>query len=256
MQKGQAYIGAFRPNDDNTTVKVIVSFRGTENLENWIENLDIAKTDHAMSCKGCKAHSGFVNMWTAFSNNVIRELRRLRSLYPGAKLFITGHSLGAAVALIAGYSLQYDIGFDVAGVYTYGSPRVGNQAFSDFLDGKGRQQQSQQPQQLRSAFGSPQRNATSTLDEADTDSPPPHGPFSPFPYWRMTHGRDPVPHLPPRWIGFMHVATEIFFRFDNHSHVVCDGSGEDKTCSNQFWMDVSVYDHLHYYGEETGIVAC
>ena len=285
VQKGQAYVGAFRPKDNLTQVKLVVAFRGTENLENWIENLDIAKTDHAMSCKGCKAHSGFVNIWTAFQKPVLAELMKLHSLYPSAKLLVTGHSLGAAVALIAGYSLQYDIGMDVAGVYTYGCPRVGNQAFSDFLDGRGRQQPQPQPQppgsQLRIATAAPSseeaatraRAAQQTMAESRRAEAPyaaadatvrehdgvivaADGPFSPFPYWRITHGRDPVPHLPPRWIGFMHVATEIFFKFDNHTHVVCDGTGEDRECSNRHWVDLSVFDHLHYYGETTGIVAC
>ena len=32
----------------------MLSFRGSENLQNWVENLKIAKTDRNMSCVGCK----------------------------------------------------------------------------------------------------------------------------------------------------------------------------------------------------------
>ena len=78
-----AYVGAFlRPNHSLSEVELVLSFRGTENLQNWIENLDIAKTDHAMSCDGCKAHSGFVKVWAAFRQPVVAELIKLRSPYP------------------------------------------------------------------------------------------------------------------------------------------------------------------------------
>jgi hypothetical protein len=44
---------------------------------------------------------------------------------------MTGHSLGAAVATIAGAYLRKN-GFPCA-IYTYGSPRVGNAAFANYV---------------------------------------------------------------------------------------------------------------------------
>ena len=35
-------------------MSIVVSFRGTVTLENWIEDLNLAKTDADMSCDGCK----------------------------------------------------------------------------------------------------------------------------------------------------------------------------------------------------------
>lgn len=43
--------------------------------------------------------------------------------------FVTGHSLGGALATLASYRLM-KMGVNVRGLYTYGSPRVGNQAFT------------------------------------------------------------------------------------------------------------------------------
>jgi hypothetical protein len=43
-------------------------------------------------------------------------------------LFITGHSLGGGLATIAAYRLM-KMGLNVTGLYTFGSPRVGNGAF-------------------------------------------------------------------------------------------------------------------------------
>ena len=47
------FVGAFGAGGDT----LVLSFRGSENLQNWVENLKIAKTDRNMSCAGCKVHS-------------------------------------------------------------------------------------------------------------------------------------------------------------------------------------------------------
>ena len=52
--------------------------------------------------------------------------------------------------------------------------------------------------------------------------------------WRVTHWQDPVPHLPLRMMGFTHVSTEVFYNENSTEYRVCDGSGEDKSCSNNF----------------------
>lgn len=57
-------------------------------------------------------------------------LNSLQARTKGTPLFITGHSLGAAQATIAAYELAV-LGFNVAGVVTIASPRVGNKVFAD-----------------------------------------------------------------------------------------------------------------------------
>jgi hypothetical protein len=77
---------------------------------------------------------------------------------------------------------------------------------------------------------------------------------------RVTHGHDPVPHLPPEVFGFQHARTEIFYETDlKKGYKVClDESAEDKTCSDKFKTDVNVLDHLSYYGLDFSgvILAC
>lgn len=73
---------------------------------------------------------------------------------------------------------------------------------------------------------------------------------------RVTHWRDPVPHLPfvhglgPGVSGFWHTSTEIFYNEPSDAHKVCDGSGEDPTCSAQFNISAAagVKDHTTYFG--------
>jgi hypothetical protein len=76
----------------------------------------------------------------------------------------------------------------------------------------------------------------------------------------VTHGRDPVPHLPKEDWGFLHVNTEVFYKgtVKQGGYICHDESGEDKNCSNQYLLDVNVLDHTSYYDIDFAgiIVAC
>lgn len=58
-------------------------------------------------------------------------VQTLKAKYRGAKLIVTGHSLGGALAILCTADLKTSIG-TVDYTYTYGQPRVGNQAFVDW----------------------------------------------------------------------------------------------------------------------------
>jgi triacylglycerol lipase len=50
-------------------------------------------------------------------------------------LWLTGHSLGAAMATIMAYRFaSYDLGPTPSGLFTYGSPRVGNRKFINYFN--------------------------------------------------------------------------------------------------------------------------
>lgn len=113
-----------------------MSFRGTDSIRNWITNLDFDTTN----CDGlpmsddvdCEVHSGWDDAWHQIRNSVYVSVSKAQTLYANYTLVVTGHSLGGAVATIAAAHLRAD-GY-VCDLYTYGSPRVGNQGFVDFLD--------------------------------------------------------------------------------------------------------------------------
>jgi predicted lipase len=54
------------------------------------------------------------------------------SKHSGAPIFVSGHSLGGALAAFAALDIRMNLGASVT-LYTYGQPRVGNTAFSDLL---------------------------------------------------------------------------------------------------------------------------
>jgi hypothetical protein len=48
--------------------------------------------------------------------------------------------------------------------------------------------------------------------------------------------------------NFHHISTEVFYNDESTSYKLCDGSGEDPTCSNDVAWDSLLYssDHCEY----------
>ncbi|KAF7713983.1 Uncharacterized protein PECH_006159 [Penicillium ucsense] len=120
---------------DSANKLLVLSFRGSRTVSNWIANLDFGQTDASSLCVGCKAHAGFLRAWSVVSDDVMPALTSAMAKYPGFRLVLTGHSFGGAVAALgatalrkAGYSLD---------LYTYGQPRVGNTALATYMTNQG-----------------------------------------------------------------------------------------------------------------------
>ena len=64
---------------------------------------------------------------------MVSAVRALRRQYSSAQVVITGHSLGGAMAALAAVGFVSYENIPVSRVYTFGQPRTGNQAFSDFV---------------------------------------------------------------------------------------------------------------------------
>jgi triacylglycerol lipase len=105
---------------------MVVSFRGTQDLRNWLTDLDAALTAR----DGCKIHAGF---WRAL-DGVFAGLNQtvFGPRHESRRIWLTGHSLGGALAMLYAWrnvNLFRSVPF--AGLYTFGQPRVGNAAFRD-----------------------------------------------------------------------------------------------------------------------------
>lgn len=144
---------------------------------------------------------------------MLSAIHNLTVAYPHAKVMITGHSLGGILATFAALDIKpvlspkTDLSF-----YTFGSPRPGNDQFSDFV--------------------------MTHFPDGD--------------YSRVTHLRDPVPHVPSKNFGYKHAGQEIWYYspiVGDLSYLVCDnraGIEENKTCSNSFFIASSIDDHSLY----------
>jgi len=140
----------------NTPRVLVVAFKGTsEDLTkgpfNWTLNMDFLGADYADLKKGAhrtlkvassgtwdkmQVHHGFLRAWLAVSDQVHAEVDRLHDKYKIQSTFVTGHSLGAAMATIATVSLPSTTTSDGELrplCYTFASPRVGNDAFLNFF---------------------------------------------------------------------------------------------------------------------------
>lgn len=179
-----------------------VAFRGSENIENWLSDFnawEISPTAFNETCEGnCKVHGGFYNIWKKIEKPVLGAISDVGCTANDQwnnVLYITGHSLGAALTHLAMFALN-DGGWKIAKTYSYEAPRVGNKAFADDFSKR-----------------------YSSRD---------------VPIYRITHYKDPVVHLPPESMDYHHVTTEVYYA-SNDSYKVCDGSGEDPTCADQHW---------------------
>ena len=106
---------------------LILAFRGTTALLDWIFD---ARIDLIGGPAG-RVHEGFnvalsfvwLDIWS-----YIKEQRR------GRALWVTGHSLGAALATLAVAKLRLERDEAVSGLYNFGQPRAGDLEFARVFD--------------------------------------------------------------------------------------------------------------------------
>ena len=169
---------------------VILAYRGTEpaTLGNWLADADVGSASLVLDGEVLSVHSGFYRNLRATQWGVINELHlalRGRSLsnpekdleYPMQSLYVTGHSLGGAMAVlfslsIAGNAEQRAIADKLRAVYTFGQPLTAGEPLPDVA-----------------------RVVAQKV-------------------FRHVNARDPVPALPPlAWGRFAHFGHE--YRFTN-----------------------------------------
>ena len=106
----------------NGTITVL-SFRGTEVTQKSDVLADLKAGKNVEACGG-KVHVGFKGE----INKLWPSITVALTVNPG-NVYVTGHSLGAAMATIAASRIQDR----VTALVTFGSPRVGNAEFVDSL---------------------------------------------------------------------------------------------------------------------------
>ena len=136
----------------------VVAIAGTEpsSFGNWLQNFDFPVDEHG-------AHRGFQAGALAAQPVVADALGNL----PGP-VYLTGHSLGGALAAMTAMLLPDPWTDRIAGIYTIGMPRPGNAAYRDAYN---------------------QRLGERT--------------------YRLIHGDDLVPKVPPSALRFRHVGAML-----------------------------------------------
>lgn len=109
--------------------KIIISFRGTEPTK-LQDVLTDAKFTLVYGPLG-KVHAGFIQALNSAWREVALSIRQFQD--NNQTLWFTGHSLGAALATLA-VAKMVEFAYPVAGLYTFGQPRVGDQRFVETIN--------------------------------------------------------------------------------------------------------------------------
>lgn len=119
---------------------IVVAFRGTISekngvieLDNWMADADAEQiaVEASFNIRG-NVHEGFANAFSGLWQGVQEAVK---SFQTGAQsLWITGHSLGGALALMAAAAFTFEKRLPFNGLYTYGQPRVGDLEFCGNCD--------------------------------------------------------------------------------------------------------------------------
>eukprot|EP01104_Vermistella_antarctica_P015103 TRINITY_DN488_c0_g5_i2.p1 TRINITY_DN488_c0_g5~~TRINITY_DN488_c0_g5_i2.p1 ORF type:complete len:315 (+),score=44.55 TRINITY_DN488_c0_g5_i2:173-1117(+) len=115
----------------------IISFRGTMpgDLENWIVDLHTTTTQPWPNVPNATVHAGFyAAYYDQLRNQVLPVIATLTKQNPSYSVWITGHSLGAAIGELCALDLT-EQGYSVSS-YSYGTPRVGNPGFAVYYNTK------------------------------------------------------------------------------------------------------------------------
>eukprot|EP00827_Trimyema_finlayi_P004458 TRINITY_DN444_c0_g1_i2.p1 TRINITY_DN444_c0_g1~~TRINITY_DN444_c0_g1_i2.p1 ORF type:complete len:245 (+),score=77.22 TRINITY_DN444_c0_g1_i2:67-801(+) len=117
---------------NKTDSNLYVVYRGTNNLKNWWQDFEAIHVNYP-KCKDCKVHKGFLDDTNSLTKDIKLALNEISQKNGNTRnLVVTGHSLGAALAILGTAELYND--FNIIHTYNYGSPRVGNQKFAEWYN--------------------------------------------------------------------------------------------------------------------------
>ncbi|ORY98916.1 lipase [Syncephalastrum racemosum] len=122
---------------DDDKKYIYIVFRGSNSIRNFIADFVFEKIDYP-PVKGTKVHKGFYNSYMEVQKDLMATFMDQFNDHSNYKVAVTGHSLGGAQALLCALDLyQRDQRFnaDVLSLYTQGQPRVGDDAFADYVVG-------------------------------------------------------------------------------------------------------------------------
>jgi hypothetical protein len=193
---------------------LIVSFRASRSLENWINNLKFFQQQFPWKSlrPNIFVHKGFFETYLSILTQIAPLVAK--GAQNVMRVIFTGHSLGGALATLAmvDFVQQGILPANFVQLVTFGSPRVGNPEWSQYFQ--------------------------STFEQWQTI--------------RVVNQRDIVPHLPPMNIPdlpYNQIIQEWYWPPEDSGAkgFKCSATNpEDLQCSDGTYFNYSVEDHLFF----------
>ncbi|PIN13537.1 putative lipase [Handroanthus impetiginosus] len=151
MTQRSSWVGYVAVCDDRREIQrmgrrdIVIALRGTATCLEWAENVrDLLVPISDENEEQAKVECGFLSLFKtrgahvpSLAESVVDEVKRLIEKYKGEPLSITitGHSLGAALALLVADEISIcSPETPPVAVFSFGGPRVGNRSFANRLN--------------------------------------------------------------------------------------------------------------------------
>eukprot|EP00735_Rhodelphis_limneticus_P011250 TRINITY_DN4329_c0_g1::TRINITY_DN4329_c0_g1_i1::g.21184::m.21184 TRINITY_DN4329_c0_g1::TRINITY_DN4329_c0_g1_i1::g.21184 ORF type:complete len:421 (+),score=43.64,sp/P61872/LIP_RHIOR/31.75/5e-24,Lipase_3/PF01764.20/8.7e-31,Abhydrolase_1/PF00561.15/0.0016,Abhydrolase_6/PF12697.2/0.0041,Abhydrolase_5/PF12695.2/0.014,PGAP1/PF07819.8/0.018,DUF2974/PF11187.3/3.5e+03,DUF2974/PF11187.3/0.021,Abhydrolase_3/PF07859.8/0.11,DUF2048/PF09752.4/0.14 TRINITY_DN4329_c0_g1_i1:74-1264(+) len=234
--------------DENTTgfaivgadaTRIVVSFKGSNGTRDFHADF-IAGLESVLyfdfNCKlndnfERKVHWGFCTYYQSIQSHGLPEfVHQLFTQAHGKKqVYVTGHSLGGALASLFTADIASRYTDIVPILYTYGAPRVGDFDFSKSVEDM-------------------TKEAYRIVHSRDMV---PHLPKCCFGIWgAVCDHSQTCPHHPSEEAWYFNDMT------DAQDPVMCTAEGEDPACSLGLIFPTSLEDHLVYFNRRVGTYCC
>uniref|UniRef100_A0A0N4ZZX3 Ricin B-type lectin domain-containing protein n=1 Tax=Parastrongyloides trichosuri TaxID=131310 RepID=A0A0N4ZZX3_PARTI len=197
---------------DHTDKAIVIAHRGSISyLQESIEVIETLFDKKEPFPSGGGVSRYFYDAWSLVWSSGLRDaFLTAKNKNPDYDVWVTGHSLGAAMASLSAANIGYHqyVPKDRLMSITFGEPRVGDVDYAKGYD---------------AVVG-----------------------YS----YRVIHHRDPIPHVPfKNMMDYQHTKVEVFYDNDmtpGSNYTICSTSDDTENCSNQYW-DFQHSDHSLYF---------
>ncbi|CAI4034505.1 hypothetical protein SMKI_10G2980 [Saccharomyces mikatae IFO 1815] len=230
---------------------VILAFRGSTTRQDWFSDFEIYPVEYSplcvkeyrklieegtiRECKGCKMHRGFLRFTETLGMDVFKKMESILESYPDYRIVVTGHSLGAALASLAGIELRIR-GFDPL-VLTFATPKIFNSEMRQWVD-----------ELFETDMIEKESIARKEIQFRKG-------------YFRVVHTGDYIPMVPPFYhpaglemfinkVGLPQYAEDIEYRGKNNRLTLKDGFRDGMSGLVEDWLHV--YEHRAYFIDVKG----
>ncbi|KAL0958315.1 hypothetical protein HGRIS_000460 [Hohenbuehelia grisea] len=211
---------------DDARKEIIVALRGSESITDAL--VDISILPVPLVSEGVDfslfplftVHKGFLTAYNSVAKDVLDTVKSQLVAHPAYSLVASGHSLGGALASIAGLSMQQNFPANTVRMYTYGQPRTFNTPAALFVNQQ---------------FGNKAHRSVHTNDGVPSLIP---------------QGLLDYRHHGIEYWQFVDPAVPANFKS-------CNADGEDPDCSKQIFPSGGINSaHGLYYGIQSGTTFC